>query len=128
MNKDIFDLESRRYTAMLAADTSALADLLSPDLLYTHSNGVTDSKAEYIDKVGKGVYRYLDLKRQDEKIRVFGDVALVTGRMVATVEVAGAPRHLNNKFLAVWLRQAGQWQFMAFQPTVMPAEPAAKNR
>ena len=43
--------------------------------------------------------------------------ALVTGRMTAKVLVSGTIVHVDNRYLAVWVREQGGWKFVAYQPT-----------
>ena len=48
---------------------------------------------------------------------VVGGAALVTGRMTAKVSVVGTIVHVDNRYLAVWVRERGAWKFVAYQPT-----------
>jgi len=121
MSDEILELETRRYAAMRAGDVETLRDLLADDLVYTHSFGDRDSKASYLDKVAAGVFRYGEIRRSEEQVLIHGDSATVVGRMGADVHVAGTLRRLDNRFLAIWVRQGGRWQFLAYQPTPMPA-------
>lgn len=121
MSDEILELETRRYAAMRAGDVETLRDLLADDLVYTHSFGDRDTKASYLDKVAAGVFRYGEIRRSEERVLIHGDSATVVGRMGADVHVAGTLRRLDNRFLAIWVRQDGRWQFLAYQPTPMPA-------
>jgi len=118
---EIKALEDQRYDAMLNGDLSTLERLCSADLVYTHSNAQRDSKAEYLDQVKTGHFRYFEISRPEEEIRIFGDMAMVVGRMLARVAVGGVEKHLDNRFLAVWIRRSGNWLLLAYQPTPVPA-------
>ena len=37
----------------------------------------------------------------------------MTGRMTAKVLVAGTVVHVDNRYLAVWVREHGAWKFVA---------------
>lgn len=110
-------LEKRRYDAMLRADLVALGELLSDDLVYTHSNAARDDKASYLEKVGERFFDYHRISNEDQLINVYGNVALVTGVMKADVSVSGTAKSLNNRYLAVWLREGEDWRFVAYAPT-----------
>jgi uncharacterized protein (TIGR02246 family) len=117
---DIRELEERRRVAMLAGDAATLDALFAEQMAYTHSNAATDTKAEYLDKLGKGHFDYRELAFLDQDIRLAGDAALVTGRMTGEVIIAGAVRKLNARTTVVWIRQDGRWQLLAFQSTPLP--------
>jgi Domain of unknown function (DUF4440) len=115
---EIKTLEDRRYRAMLDADTAVLDALCSDDLIYTHSKGDHDDKRSYLDKVGSRHFTYLEITHPADRILVVDGAALVTGRMTASVLVAGRGIvHVDNRYLAVWVREHGGWKFVAYQPT-----------
>jgi uncharacterized protein (TIGR02246 family) len=120
LEAEIRSLEDRRYKAMLDGDLATLSELFSDDLVYSHSRGERDSKADYLRKVKEGVFRYLEIAHPIEKMAFFGDSALVWGRMQVRVIVAGEDRAFTNSTLAVWARQDGRWRFVALQPTLLP--------
>ena len=55
-------LEEGRRLALLAGDVAALQDLLAQELIYVHSTGVTDTKESYVNKLSRGVLKYLELQ------------------------------------------------------------------
>ena len=120
--KQISALEARRYQAMTDADIATLDELLSPDLVYTHSDATSDSKQSYLDRVATGFFRYGPMTHPEHSIVVRGDCALVFHDMRGEVLVNHeANRVLNSRSLAVWVREDGNWALLAFQPTKYPA-------
>lgn len=116
----ILELEKRRYQAMIDGDVSVLGDLLSEDLVYTHSQGERDTKASYLEKVRTGFFVYHSIDHPVEKLTVTDSCAIVVGQMRATVLNNGQPKKLDNSSLAVWIRQDSDWQLAAYQPTPNP--------
>ena len=115
---EIKALEDRRYRAMLDGDTAVLDALCSDDLIYTHSKGDHDDKRSYLHKVGTHRFIYLEIMHPADRILVVEGAALATGRMTAKVSVAGRGTvHIDNRYLAVWVREHGGWKFVAYQPT-----------
>jgi|SRR6201987_4713585 hypothetical protein len=47
-DKEILALEDKRYAAMCDGDFAALEAMLHEELLYTHSSGLTDTKATWL--------------------------------------------------------------------------------
>jgi len=102
---------------MLAGDAAVLDELCSDDLIYTHSKADYDDKRSYLHKVGTRYFTYLEVTHPADRILVVDGAALVTGRMTAKVSVAGTIVHVDNRYLAVWVRERGAWKFVAYQPT-----------
>jgi len=121
VEQDILALEDRRYAAMTAQDAATLAQLLHDDLVYTHSSAVIDTKHSYVEGIRSGKFRYSKIERTGEKVRVYGDTALVTGRAAIEVAVDGKPKSLRLRYLDVWVNQPGGWKFVAWQSTSIPA-------
>ena len=118
--KEILALEERRYAAMLAADMGALEPLVHEDLVYTHSSGVVDGKASWLESMRSGKTRYKSVQCADEKVRLHGDAALVTGGATLEVEIGGQPKTLRLRYLNVWVNSGGGWKFAAWQSGALP--------
>jgi ketosteroid isomerase-like protein len=82
---------------------------------------VVDTRASYLEALRSGHTRYETIKRSDEKVRVCGDTALVTGRAIIDVTVKGEKKHLDTRFLDVWTKTPQGWKFIAWQSTKLPA-------
>jgi ketosteroid isomerase-like protein len=118
--KEILSLEDKRYAAMTKGDFGALEALLHDQLLYTHSSGVTDTKASWLDSLKSGKTRYKSAQRSDVKVRMLGEMALVTGAGLIEAEINGQPRTLKLKFLNAWVKTPNGWKFVAWQSTPQP--------
>jgi hypothetical protein len=109
--------EANRYAAMIAGNVSELAMLLDEDLIYTHSDGSTDDRESYLAKVTSGHFVYQRIDAPIERLVVFGDTAIIAGKMLGEVVAAGQTRTLQNACLTVYRRNAEKWRLIAFQPT-----------
>jgi len=118
--KEILALEDRRFAAMTGGDWKTLQGLVHEQLLYTHSTGVTDTRASWLESMTSGKTKYKSGSFSDRKVRLLGDCALVTGAAAMEAEVNGQPRSLRLKFLNVWTRTPQGWQFVAWQSTPQP--------
>lgn len=121
IEQDILALEEKRCAAMARNDIAALEDMFHDDLIYTHSSAVVDTRASYLEALKSGHTRYHSVQRSDEKVRVCGDTALVTGRAIIDVTVKGEKKHLDTRFLDVWTKTPQGWKFVAWQSTKLPA-------
>jgi ketosteroid isomerase-like protein len=117
---EIKKLEDRRFQAMIDGDFDALDKLLGDGLVYTHSTGLSDTRAEYIAKCRKGVFKYRKIERPIENIQVYGNTAVVTGHTKMEVMADGAPKLLNSRYTNVWIKDAKGWQMVVWQSTPVP--------
>jgi len=119
--QEVLGLEDKRWGAMTGKDWKTLDGLLHGDLLYTHSSGVTDTKAVWMDAMKSGRTNYKTAKHSDRKVRVYGDNALVTGKARVEVDVNGQAKTLTLVYLDVWTKTPQGWKFVAWQSTPQPA-------
>ena len=120
----IATLEAARFKAMIDGDVAALGRLLSDDMIYTHSTSLAETKAEYLQSVSKGLFKYRKIDVPERRMRAAGGTVLVTGRITIDVIVEGTPKLLQSRFLDVWTEENGEWRMIAWQSTSIPA-PAA---
>jgi hypothetical protein len=117
---EVLAAEDRRYQALLGPDLPTLERLFHDRLSYAHSSGVRDTKAEYLAKIESGYYDYTRSEHPVERVDVVGDTAVVSGRMTADLLVQGRPKSLDVLALAVWTRDTGEWQLLAYSSTPIP--------
>jgi ketosteroid isomerase-like protein len=111
LSKQLMVLEERRGAALVARDRSQLEALFTPDLVHIHSTGLQMNKTELIDYV-MNVLEFLSVTRSDVKIKVYGDVAVMSGRMRNTMRRADKPEPITADALVtqVWVLEQGSWR------------------
>lgn len=112
--------EDARYEAQMDDDFDALEKLLGKDLVYIHSSTVQDTKASFIESLRTGKVSYHSMERSNTKVRVFGDVAIITGNAVFEVTARGRDKTLNLLFHSVWVKREDGPQFVSWQATLLP--------
>jgi len=93
--------------AAVHQDAAALQRFLSDDLVYMHGGGKTQNKAEYIRAETEGPPAYESFTESDTAIRLYGDVAVLTGFM--DVKPVGKPSYRVRTF-EIYVRKNGKWQ------------------
>ena len=119
--KDILALEEERFGAMIARDFPRLQLLVHDELMYTHSSGVVDGKATWLDAMKSGRVKYKKAQCTERKVRMYGDTALITGRAQIEAEIGGEPKTLKLLFLNAWTKTPQGWKFVAWQSTPLLA-------
>ena len=120
--RQVLIAEDRRFAAMMRADTAALTHFLAPDLTYTHTDGVQNTRAELLQLVGSGALRYVSIAPEAREVRVVGSSAVVSGRSAMRVEADGQPHAFRIRYLAVYRHDTRGWELLAWQATRLPAE------
>lgn len=113
--------EAARQAAMLNGDVQALDALLAEDVVWVHASAKQDTKASFIEQFASGQMRCIRLDHAGTAVRLFGTVALVTGRVDMEVVAGGERRVAANLYLAVWVKGPSglrlvQWQSTRAQP------------
>ena len=106
---------------MIAKDTDTLGALFADEMSYTHSNCIVDTKQSYLKAIEERVFEYRSVDLTDTNIRVLGDTALVTGRAGIEVVAGGRQLDLDARYTVVWTRLDGEWRFLCWQSTPVPA-------
>jgi ketosteroid isomerase-like protein len=117
---DALQAEDARYKAQIGNDFEALDRLFAKDLVYIHSSTVQDTKASFTESLRSGKVSYHSMERSDTKVRVFGNVAIITGKAVFEVTSRGRDMTLNLLFHAVWVQRDSGLQFVSWQATRLP--------
>lgn len=112
--------ETDRFAAMLKADVPALDKLLAADLTYTHGDGRVIDKAAFLADFRTGAFKYSTIQPNEITIRVFGDVAVVTGGAAMHVVNNGAPADITIRYTDVHVKRGGAWQMVAWEATRLP--------
>ena len=120
MTDDVLQLEERRWAALLASDFDTLDELTHPQLSYTHSNAVVDTKDAWIGSMTGGLVDYLAVEREDIALITSGTTAIITGKATFTVALPDREIVIVARFTAVWVNENGNWQFLAWQNTPIP--------
>jgi len=109
--------ESAWTSAIKAKNAAALQSLLADTLIYAHSTGIVDSKADYIAKVTSGRQLYTGAEHESMTIKNYGDTVIVHARMhMWGTNQAGK---FDDIVMAMhtWLNRNGKWQLVAHQTT-----------
>ena len=112
---EIRELERQRFRAMERVDVATLNRILSDDLIYTHANGLQQTKAELIGVLGSGDFKYESITPGDIRIRIYNETAVVTGRASMKIRSGEGEQTFKLCYLDIYVKQDGRWQMVAWQ-------------
>src|SRR5262249_46086582 len=95
----VLKLEQQWEDARTHSDTGALEKLYEDMIIYTHSSGKVDTKASYIRAIKSGATKYESMKRDDIKVHVYGQTAVVSCHWDVHVLAQGNKLDMNARYL-----------------------------
>lgn len=90
-----------------------LASLLAEDFVITVEDGKTYGKEGYISHTADTSTHVAVAEILDLKVRVHGNVAIVTGAYHEKGESGGKPYEYHDRLTDVWMKTGGNWQVIA---------------
>ena len=107
--------EQMRFDAMTHSDTLALARLLNDDLSYMHSNGLEETKQDFIKTVAtqKIIYQSITIEKHQGKI--YRKNATITGICIVKGLYKGTPFEMKLRYLSFYTKKGRHWKLSAWQ-------------
>src|SRR5436309_2007450 len=109
----VLALENKWTDAYKLKDVTSMNSLLNEDVIVTVEDGGIYSKTGYIAHVSDTNVHVDVAEIGDVKIRMHGNVAVVTGGYHEKGTSKGKPYEYRDRFTDVWMNVAGAWQLIA---------------
>ncbi|HEV8613693.1 MAG TPA: nuclear transport factor 2 family protein [Gemmatimonadales bacterium] len=110
-------VETARGQALLHADTAALSRLVADEFVEISRLGQLRTKADNLRDIGSGDLRLLTVNYLELAVRIYGEVAVLTGIADNTGTFRGIPFSGRIRYMRVFVRRDGRWQAVAMQQT-----------
>ncbi len=123
-SRAVLAAQDARFAATIKADVAVLAAMMTDDLTYTHSSGVTETKAEFLEGVKNGRYVYRSIESKDRRVRLHDDAAIVSGSAHIVIEPGGKRTEIDLYYTELYVKQGGAWRMALWQSTRLPAATA----
>ena len=116
--RDLNEIEQRLAKAWVDGDREAISAILSPDWTVIDIAGRVLTKTQVLQEMFETPHVTIEAMTIDEvKVRDFGDIAIVTGRTVATGRSGETRNTVTLRFTDVFARHGGSWRAVASQGT-----------
>ena len=120
---DVLGAERQFFTALIAADGTALERLLADDfVLIDVMRGAEVSKQDLLAALGAGQVRFEAIEASDARVRMYGDAAVVTGRTEMRIRIGADSAAVRSRYTHVFARQDHEWRFVSAQGTQIAQE------
>jgi ketosteroid isomerase-like protein len=117
---DIRKLEQDRFAAYVQGDVAVLDRIFADDLVYFHSNGLSDPKSGVVESFASGDLKISRFEAEDLQVREIGNVMVATGLVHVELVNKGTPAKFDIRYTAIYANQGGQWRLVHIQNARMP--------
>lgn len=116
---EVLQLEQQRQQALMSEDQAAIERLFADTLVYVHTTGMVQNKAQYLEYARTAV-RYLEVQRGELNVQVLGEgVLLMSGPQCNVLQKrsGGDPIRAEGFASQVWVKGEQGWQMALFHGT-----------
>ena len=105
--------------AIVAKNAAAVAANIAPDFTQIESGGAVIGRDEFVKDLLDPTLRIDPYRVEDFGVRVYGDTALLTGRIRMTGASEGKPFVSHFRYIDVYVKRDGVWKVVSIQITRM---------
>lgn len=123
--QQLIGLEEKWNTLAQNKDADAVSDLMRDDYYYVGTEGEIGDKALLLKHMREGEPdepRYKSYRVDQITPRLFGDIAVITGRWVGQGTDQDPSATKQERWTDVWVKDAGKWRCFVSQSTVIPGK------
>lgn len=117
--RELKEIQQRLIKAWVNKDRQTIDALLAPDWRVTDPAGNVLTKAQVMKELDSGDRKLESGAINDVDVRLYGNVAVVTGRSEATGSYQGNKASVKLRFTDVFVKRSGRWRAVASHATVI---------
>lgn len=117
---DVRAAEKSWSAALVSRDAAALEKIYTPQLIYAHSTGKVETKAQYMERLKGGKQRYDSVTFESTQIVRYGESAVSHSIARMTGRNDSGPFDDHLMIIHMWVKQGGAWRLAAHQTTKIP--------
>jgi uncharacterized protein (TIGR02246 family) len=115
--RQIRQLHAQLIQGYLHNDAALLDRVLADDYTFIDEAGRYLSKAHIVESFRSGDHHIFSYEMSEEKIRVYGNAAVMTYRYVSKERYKGQDERGDDRITRVFAKKNGRWQIVAGQET-----------
>ena len=110
-------LETDRAAAAVRGDVGTLEKQTADDYTFINLYGQMSDKSQMVNAFKTGQTKLTSDEVSDMKVRVYGNTAVITGKVDVKGTLGGKDVDGQIMFTRVYVKKSGNWQSVAFQQT-----------
>ena len=108
--------------AIVRKDRAAIVANMADDFRSIDGAGTVETRPVFVDGLMDPKLTIDPYTVEDFDVRLFGDVALLSGRTKMTGRFDGKPFTSHYRYIDIYAKRNGRWQIVSVQITRLPAE------
>jgi ketosteroid isomerase-like protein len=106
--------------AILAKDRAAIEANMADDFRQIDGAGNVETKESFLRDIVAPELKIDPYTVEDFEVRLYGEVALLSGRTRMTGRYNGKPFTTHYRYIDVYVRRAGEWKIVSVQISRLP--------
>ena len=106
--------------AIVVKDRAAIEQNMAEDFRQIDGAGNVESKTSFVDGLLSPDLQIDPYVVEDFDVRIYGDVALLSGRTRMSGRHQGTPFSSHYRYIDVYVRRQGQWKIVSVQISRIP--------
>jgi uncharacterized protein (TIGR02246 family) len=127
VEQEIMKLERVWADSTVKRDVDALARLMADDITFGHSEGNWWTKDQVLSELRTGEIATTSAVNEEMKVRVYGDMAIITGRWIEKGKLRGVDSSGQYIWTDTWQKRDGRWQCIASHGSKVTASSANED-
>lgn len=107
--------------AIVRKDRAAIEANMADDFRQIDGSGNVETKSSFVDDLVSPELVIDPYRVEDFDVRVYGDVALLSGRTRMTGRYEGKPFASHYRYIDIYVRRGGAWRIVSVQISRIPA-------
>ena len=108
--REVQEIKRQYDVAQMANDGAWFERMLAADYVFILADGSVTTKADFVRDMRTKDLVWKSASVKDIKIRVYGDSAVVTGRVFGKGQYEGISLDERQRFTSLWIKRSGRWQ------------------
>lgn len=125
--EQVRSLDRQWFDAYIANNADGIAAVEADDIVVTNPDGTVSDKQQDVSSMRSGELKFTSGSYDEAQVKVFGDTAIVTGRITVKGTYKGQDISGSYRFTDVFARRNGRWQAVAAQATAIAPPPATRR-
>jgi len=106
--------------AIVAKDRAAIERNMAEDFRQIDGAGNIETKSSFVEDLLSPKLRIEPYTVEEFEVRLYGEVALLSGRTRMTGTYDGKPFNTHYRYIDVYVRRAGEWKIVSVQISRLP--------